>query len=1157
MAHDYFKPKGQTKESKNDAGGGVVRSEPVLGVVKNNIDPTRSGRLQVYISDFGAPDPDDSSAWTTVGMMTPFFGKTTGSGGKTGEGSYLQNPASYGMWFSPPDIGSTVVCLFINGDINYGYYIGGVPEPEALTMVPAIGATENVTLNTGEANSYGGATKLPVTNLNSNNSAQADGANFLTTAKPVHSYVASIYSQQGLIRDPIRGPITSSAQRESPSRVGWGVSTPGRPIYDGGFTDENIVDAASQEKQQSNLQVIARRGGHSIVMDDGDLIGKDQLIRLRTALGHQILMSDDGQCLHIIHSNGQSWIELGKEGTIDMYAMNSVNVRTQGDLNLHADNNININAKKDLNIAAENVKITSESAMAFRAGSTFSGYSQGAYSFKVGGGMSMAAGGEASYAGGGALYLNGSKVNLNTGSGTAPETVAPIPIVAHTDTLFDSVKGFAAAPGKLLSITSRAPAHAPWSAAGQGVNVKVTNNASSELPAAPSAPVAEANKTTNTAPSNPTSPALVATVPVTKPISTSLDKNVTGSMVSSVAADAAKTAALVVSTGAGSVTDAAGNLTAAVGKLAQTPQQLESSGILKPGSGALVNSLVQAGSTVEKAMTQNLFTGAPGAENLTALTKNISAQVDSQVTNFQKAQVALQQSGVITGKESATSIAGLVTAGAQVGVKETVDFVKNAAGASPSVANAVGAAQGAVQNIAGAATGAVTSITAVGDAVSSAMASGNFAANIATNVTGGLSSIATSLGGVAKSAAAGLAGVVDAAKGLAGSAFGAITAAMKPFKAGIPQNLKAIAKKNAEDQAAAEAAATPATPAPASPAKLPSVADVTGAINQGVAVLGQVNPNLASVVSQTTGALTQVTTAVSAGAAVITSASAAVSSGLNALPGGQAAVSSVVNAATGVVSKLPGTSEVSALVKNAGTAAQTGTSLATSIASTTAGISAGNLSSIVSTASSAVSGAAGTLTAGVSVLKNNLASAGSALANGTSQLSAAINKGTQSLASLVTSGLPASKAAELNAAINALSSETGQQIKIPTVATNTVDRSELKSQISSVLGSLKIPVPNFSGPPTVGSTASQVALEEQGKTVGEINTLRDKRFDVQKALNDARYELSKAKQDLPQGDPGIATAEAAYTAAKQKLTDLDQQIASLQQRQFNAATRTA
>ena len=75
---NYFKPIGTTKESEPNAGGGAVRSEPVLAVVKNNIDPTRAGRLQVYIADFGAPDPDDSSSWVTVGMMVPFFGATMG-----------------------------------------------------------------------------------------------------------------------------------------------------------------------------------------------------------------------------------------------------------------------------------------------------------------------------------------------------------------------------------------------------------------------------------------------------------------------------------------------------------------------------------------------------------------------------------------------------------------------------------------------------------------------------------------------------------------------------------------------------------------------------------------------------------------------------------------------------------------------------------------------------------------------------------------------------------------------------------------------------------------------------------------------------------------------------------------------------------------------
>ena len=480
MATNEFKPKGESKSTKPGAGGGVLRNTPTLGIVKNNIDNTRAGRIQVYLADFGSLNPDDSRNWITVSYLSPFFGNTMSQGGKDKNdfGSYTKNPVSYGMWFSPPDIGSTVVCIFINGDPNYGYYIGGVLPPELLQMVPAIGSTTGeVTFNAGEADSYGGATKLPVTNINTNNNDITNTSKYLRAPKPLHSYSAQIYFQQGLIRDPVRGPVSSSALRESPSRLGWGVSTPGRPIYQGGYTDSNIRDNLT--KPAASLKVVSRRSGHSIVMDDGDVTGQDQLIRLRTSLGHQILMSDDGQTLFIVHANGQSYIEMGKEGTIDMYAMNSVNIRTQGDLNLHADNNININAKKDLNIAADNININAENNISYRSGGNFSGYTIGKYTIKVDGAMSMSAGGEGSYASGGIMYINGSKINLNTGStSVVPAVVPKIPIVAHTDTLFDATKGWAASPGYLLSIVSRAPAHSPWASANQGVNVTVNNNSS-------------------------------------------------------------------------------------------------------------------------------------------------------------------------------------------------------------------------------------------------------------------------------------------------------------------------------------------------------------------------------------------------------------------------------------------------------------------------------------------------------------------------------------------------------------------------------------------------------------------------------------------------------------------------------------------------------
>jgi hypothetical protein len=123
--------------------------------------------------------------------------------------------------------------------------------------------------------------------------------------------------------------IGSTSQRESPSGC-YGISTPGRAIYLGGIGggaggDAGITNQELQAAQPSAVNVIARRGGHTLVMDDGDLNGNDNLIRIRTSKGHQITMSDDGNCLYICHANGQSWIELGQEGTMDVYTTNSVN----------------------------------------------------------------------------------------------------------------------------------------------------------------------------------------------------------------------------------------------------------------------------------------------------------------------------------------------------------------------------------------------------------------------------------------------------------------------------------------------------------------------------------------------------------------------------------------------------------------------------------------------------------------------------------------------------------------------------------------------------------------------------------------------------------------------------------------------------------------
>jgi hypothetical protein len=1190
MPIDTFAPKGSTKASRPDAGKANLRDVPVLATVKDNVDPIRAGRLQVYIDDMGGSSPDDRNSWMTVSYMTPFYGLTDASGGDNDHGDFKANPSSYGMWYSPPDIGSVVICLFINGDPNFGYWIGCVPKPEALYMVPAIGSSDNIiTGNQAEADGYGGATRLPVTNMNTNNAAQANSADFLKTARPVHSYQAMIMNQQGIIRDPIRGTIGTSSQRESPSRVGWGVSSPGRPIYSGGYDDSSVASKLNASNNDQ-LKVVARRGGHSIIMDDGDLIGNDQVVRIRTALGHQILMSDNGQTLMILHSNGQSYIELGKEGTIDMYSMNSVNIRTQGDLNLHADNNININAKKKLSIYAESMEIETEKETLHKVGTDYNIQTKGTHTHKVTGPMSMASSGEASFASSAVTYINGSKINLNTGAtGTTPADVKSLTQLAQTDTLYDKQKGFMAAPGKLLTIVSRAPAHAPWANAGQGVDVKTNIDAGASLPPAPNSAVAATNKSAGPPKAGEAiTPANASTVPDVKAASTALDKNTTSALVSATAVAAANGPAAAAIAGGAGVANIAGVSSAVIGAAGLTPAQLQAAGTLKPGSATLINGLVAGGANVQAAMTNNLFTGQAGASSLTSLVNNTTAQAGAVVNNLQSAQSALTSAGVMTGAEAPGAVAGMVLSGATAGVGNTISAIQSAAsnpaGALTSAAaGAAGAAGAAANALAGGAGGAAAALTggaasalgSAGSAVTNAISSGNFAAGLSQTGMGGLGSISSSLSELGK--ATGLSGVMDAAKGVAASAFDAVKNGFKSFQVGVPQNLTSIAANATKalktvtgvGSTALDGATGGITDAAgalgagaASLTGANSSALLGGASNALNAVTGAASNALGGVTGLVTGAAGGLTTGASA--LLGTNASTLISgagSALNSVTGAASnALGGVTGLVTGAASKLPGASALAAAASggiNASSLASglgalpTGSGAVSTIVNNAAGAATSALGSVpgVSSVTSLINNSStAALTGGAASLQNALASgmpstdsltasAGGLLEsakNGTSGLTTGLadklKSGTDSLSGLASTGLSADAATALQTSMSSLSSAGPVPIQLPTVASNTNDRSTLDGQIGNLVGP-GVPTPNFSGSVSPSATAAYDAVKARNQAYVEaVNELIRK----QRPFRETQRELLVAEQQFPPGDPQIAAAEQKYEIARKE-----------------------
>ena len=476
MSIEVQRSRGRPGNYKMDRGGVPAEFGPFYGIVKNNVDPTRSGRLQVFIDAFQNGSENDPSKWTTVSYLPGFFGSTPSNPSATGVGSYIDgNPNSYGMWFTPPDIDVTVLCIFANGDRSQGYYIGVVPNEGVGHMVPAVGASSAwVAENQNQATYFSGATRLPVVEINTNNVAISQSGRFFDKPKPVQAVAAETMFRQGLIKDPERGPISSNSQRESPSAV-FGVSTPGVPVYQGGMKPGEIKEKINNGSlKPQDAKVIGRVGGHTLVMDDGDVDGNNRLFRFRTTGGHQITMSDSGNFFYVTHANGLAWFELGAEGTLDVYATNSINLRTRGDINLHADRDINMYAGRNFSVKAEDsIKMQAMVDLNIQCQEVMKIYSKAAIRVKADGTLAMESVNGGSWNGGSSLKFTAGGIDLN--GPAAPTVVPPNPLTQTImdDTTFSSADGWQVKANALKSIVSRAPTHEPYPYHNKGVDVEV------------------------------------------------------------------------------------------------------------------------------------------------------------------------------------------------------------------------------------------------------------------------------------------------------------------------------------------------------------------------------------------------------------------------------------------------------------------------------------------------------------------------------------------------------------------------------------------------------------------------------------------------------------------------------------------------------------
>jgi len=438
-----------------------LNAGPFEAIVRNVLDPKYSGAIEVeLVKTLESGNAATTGQFITAKYLSPFYG-TTNVAGLTKNKDHRDSQQSYGMWFVPPDVGNTVMVMFIEGNINRAYWIGCIPQELMNVMIPGSTPAMSNTDTTDSEHQEDPADadirgkKMPVGEHNKLKFADKPADKPLQIKKPINRLFKAVLDNQGLIEDETRGLTTSSARREVPSSV-FGINTPG-PI-DKVFTQNQPIASA-------------RTGGTSFVMDDGDdkFIRKtkakegpmeyvdietsedviegekntphNELFRIRTRTGHQILLHNSEDLVYIANANGTAWIEMTANGKIDFYAEDSVSVHSKGDFNFKTDRDFNLQAGRDINL---------KSATVNQESTTHNLLTTGAQTVEVGGAQTITVGGTTNHYAGGNINLDvGGLINLSSGIAVATP-VAPLAAWSL--------------PGEETpSIMKRVPQHEPWS----------------------------------------------------------------------------------------------------------------------------------------------------------------------------------------------------------------------------------------------------------------------------------------------------------------------------------------------------------------------------------------------------------------------------------------------------------------------------------------------------------------------------------------------------------------------------------------------------------------------------------------------------------------------------------------------------------------------
>ena len=508
-------------EASGKMGTGVMMAK-VVGY----LDPSFMGGVEAAITRDNGNEIGDIGQTYNLKYASPFYGVTAYEYQGLNKDDFNDTQKSYGMWFPTPEIGTTVLCAFVDGKPSEGYWFACVPGRFANHMIPAIAGSTEVELTADQKKKYDTTQPLPVGEVNRKTNNLEKKLEMGKIKKAVHP-IADRFLEQGLLEDDVRGVTTSTSRRSIPNTV-FGISTPGP--FDRGSGNKKQFIGKKQTKSPTVVPV-SRLGGTTMVFDDGDdqyqrktpastgpleyadtlnkekgdpNIPYNEYFRVRTRTGHQILLHNSEDLIYIGNARGTTWIEMTSNGKIDIYAEDSISIHSENDLNFRADRDINFEAGRNINLRAEEgrlhadiatnleivvgenglittvgnldvnttgtTKISSTDTVDIKSGSDIKTTAGGGLDIKSAGDSKWTAGGNASI-GGAALVFEGGSINLNGPAAPAAAEAADAALaellVTHENVVTSSKekwdgKNRYAVSKPLKSIMKRIPMHEPW-----------------------------------------------------------------------------------------------------------------------------------------------------------------------------------------------------------------------------------------------------------------------------------------------------------------------------------------------------------------------------------------------------------------------------------------------------------------------------------------------------------------------------------------------------------------------------------------------------------------------------------------------------------------------------------------------------------------------